>query len=169
MQRLTTIWVGLFLVLGILGLLFLALKASNLLSMTTGQTYSVTALFDDIGGLKPRAAVRSAGVLVGRVREIGFDDTRYQAVVVIDLDRSVQFPKDSSAQILTSGLLGEKYIGLQPGADAEMLKNNDRIQMTQSAVVLENLISQFLYNRDPAPGSSAAGGLAEPANAPGLK
>lgn len=169
MQRLTTIWVGLFLVLGILGLLFLALKASNLLSMTTGQTYSVTALFDDIGGLKPRAAVRSAGVLVGRVREIGFDDTRYQAVVVLDLDRSVQFPKDSSAQILTSGLLGEKYIGLQPGAEEEMLKDRDRIQMTQSAVVLENLISQFLYNRDPAPGSSASGGLAEPANAPGLK
>lgn len=169
MQRITTIWVGLFLVLGILGLLFLALKASNLLSMTTGQTYSVTALFDDIGGLKPRAAVRSAGVLVGRVREIGFDDTRYQAVVVLDLDRGVQFPKDSSAQILTSGLLGEKYIGLQPGAEAEMLKDRDRIQMTQSAVVLENLISQFLYNRDPAPASSASGGLAEPANAPGLK
>jgi phospholipid/cholesterol/gamma-HCH transport system substrate-binding protein len=169
MQRITTIWVGLFLVLGILGLLFLALKASNLLSMTTGQTYSVTALFDDIGGLKPRAAVRSAGVLVGRVREIGFDDTRYQAVVVLDLDRGVQFPKDSSAQILTSGLLGEKYIGLQPGAEAEMLKDKDRIQMTQSAVVLENLISQFLYNRDPASGSSASGGLAEPANAPGFK
>jgi phospholipid/cholesterol/gamma-HCH transport system substrate-binding protein len=166
MQRITTIWVGLFLVLGLIGLLFLALKASNLLSMTGGQTYTVTALFDDIGGLKPRAAVRSAGVLVGRVREIGFDDTRYQALVVLDLDRRIQFPKDSSAQILTSGLLGEKYIGLQPGAEEDVLKENDRIQMTQSAVVLENLISQFLYNRDPASGSVAPtvapSGLAAP-------
>jgi phospholipid/cholesterol/gamma-HCH transport system substrate-binding protein len=170
MQRITTIWVGLFLVLGIVGLLFIALKASNLLSMTSGQTYSVTALFDDIGGLKPRAAVRSAGVLVGRVREIGFDDTRFQAIVVLDLDRRIQFPKDSSAQILTSGLLGEKYIGLQPGADSDMLKESDRIQMTQSAVVLENLISQFLYNRDPASGASGGGsGLSEPANPPGLR
>lgn len=167
MQRPVTIWVGLFLVLGLVGLLFLALKASNLTSMATGQTYAVTALFDDIGGLKPRAAVRSAGVLVGRVRDIGFDDSRYQAIVTIDLDRAIQFPKDSSAQILTSGLLGEKYIGLQPGADEVMLKDNDRIQMTQSAVVLENLISQFLYNRDtsspsattPAPASD---GLAPP-------
>jgi phospholipid/cholesterol/gamma-HCH transport system substrate-binding protein len=130
--------------------------------MASGQTYTVTALFDDIGGLKPRAAVRSAGVLVGRVREIGFDDSRYQAIVTLDLDRAIAFPKDSSAQILTSGLLGEKYIGLQPGADEAMLKDNDRIQMTQSAVVLENLISQFLYNRD----TSASTATAAPAAAP---
>ncbi len=154
MQRTINVLVGLFVLLGLLALLFLALKVSNLTSMAGGPTYNVVAYFDDIGGLKPRAAVRGAGVVVGRVRSIDFDDQRYQARVLLEIDSDVEFPKDSSAQILTSGLLGEKYIGLSPGADPQPLKNNDRITMTQSAVVLENIISQFLYNRDDADSKS---------------
>ena len=171
MQRTINLAVGAFLVLGLLGLLFLSLKVSNLMGSSVPKGYQVHALFDDIGGLKPSSAVRSAGVLVGRVQSIDFDGQRYQARVTLLLDGNVQFPKDSSAQILTSGLLGEKYIGLQPGADTEMLASNDRIIMTQSAVVLENLISQFLYNRS----SSEPSGLPPPAGQsdslglPGLK
>ncbi|MDP4577161.1 MAG: outer membrane lipid asymmetry maintenance protein MlaD [Burkholderiaceae bacterium] len=157
MQRTINVLVGLFVLLGLLALLFLALKVSNLTSMAGGPTYSVVAYFDDIGGLKPRAAVRGAGVVVGRVSSIDFDDQRYQARVLLEIDSGVEFPKDTSAQILTSGLLGEKYIGLSPGADPQPLKNNDRITMTQSAVVLENIISQFLFNRDD--GESKSGGL----------
>ena len=157
MQRTINVLVGLFVLLGLLALLFLALKVSNLTSMAGGPTYSVVAYFDDIGGLKPRAAVRGSGVVVGRVSSIDFDDQRYQARVLLEIDSGVEFPKDTSAQILTSGLLGEKYIGLSPGADPQPLKNNDRITMTQSAVVLENIISQFLFNRDD--GESKSGGL----------
>lgn len=157
MQRTINVLVGLFVLLGLLALLFLALKVSNLTSIAGGPTYSVVAYFDDIGGLKPRAAVRGAGVVVGRVSSIDFDDQRYQARVLLEIDSGVEFPKDTSAQILTSGLLGEKYIGLSPGADPQPLKNNDRITMTQSAVVLENIISQFLFNRDD--GESKSGGL----------
>ena len=146
--------VGAFVLLGILALLFMALQVSNLSGVANGSTYEVKAYFDNIGGLKPRAAVKSAGVVVGRVRAIQFDDQQYQALVMLDLDVRYRFPKDSSIKILTSGLLGDNYIGLEPGAEAEMLKANDRIRMTQSAVVLENLISQFLYNR-PADTSSA--------------
>lgn len=157
MQRTINVLVGLFVLLGLLALLFLALKVSNLTSIAGGPTYSVVAYFDDIGGLKPRAAVRGAGVVVGRVSSIDFDDQRYQARVLLEIDSGVEFPKDTSAQILTSGLLGEKYIGLSPGADPQPLKNNDRITMTQSAVVLENIISQFLFDRDD--GESKSGGL----------
>lgn len=146
--------VGAFVLLGILALLFMALQVSNLSGVANGSTYEVKAYFDNIGGLKPRAAVKSAGVVVGRVRAIQFDDQQYQALVMLDLDVRYRFPKDSSIKILTSGLLGDNYIGLEPGAEAEMLKANDRIRITQSAVVLENLISQFLYNR-PADTSSA--------------
>lgn len=148
MQRTINLLVGLFVLLGLVALVFLSLKVSNLMTIGSGPSYTIQANFDDIGGLKPRAAVRSAGVVVGRVREIGFDDKRYQAVVTLDIQEGVAFPKDSSAQILTAGLLGEKYIGILPGAETEPLKNNDRIKLTQSAVVLENIISQFLYNRD---------------------
>jgi phospholipid/cholesterol/gamma-HCH transport system substrate-binding protein len=171
MQRTINLAVGAFLVLGLLGLLFLALKVSNLMGASVPKGYQVYALFDDIGGLKPSSAVRSAGVLVGRVQSIDFDDQRYQARVTLLLDGNVQFPKDSSAQILTSGLLGEKYIGLQPGADTEMLANNDRIVMTQSAIVLENLISQFLYNRPSSEPSSPSpvSGPTESLSLPGLK
>jgi len=141
------IWVGLFVVVGAAALLFLALKAGNLASFSAQATYRVNARFDNIGGLKPRAPVKSAGVVVGRVVGIHFDDKTYNAVADIDLETQYKFPKDSSAKILTSGLLGEQYLGLEAGGDQTMLANNDRITNTQSAVVLENLISQFLFNK----------------------
>lgn len=150
--------VGAFVLLGLLALLFMALQVSNLGARGPGSTYELKAYFDNIGGLKPRAAVRSAGVVVGRVRQIQFDDQQYQALVLIDMDARYQFPKDTSAKILTSGLLGDNYVGLEPGGDTEMLKSADRIRMTQSAVVLENLISQFLYNKATEPSSSASSG-----------
>jgi phospholipid/cholesterol/gamma-HCH transport system substrate-binding protein len=149
-------WVGLFVVLGFVALLFLALKAGNMSSMSFQSTYAVKLKFDNIGGLKPRAPVKSAGVTVGRVDSIGFDQNTYQALVTIDIDKQYQFPKDSSAKILTSGLLGEQYIGLEPGGDDQMLKSGDTISMTQSAVVLENLIGQFLYNKAADSGASKA-------------
>jgi len=141
------VWVGLFVMLGAAALLFLALRAGNLLQLSFDETYSVTARFDNIGGLKGRAPVKSAGVVVGRVGAIGFDSTTYQASVRLDLDKRYTFPKDSSAKILTSGLLGEQYIGIEPGAEEKLLAAGDKIGATQSAVVLENLISQFLFNR----------------------
>jgi phospholipid/cholesterol/gamma-HCH transport system substrate-binding protein len=147
-------WVGLFVVLGFVALLFLALKAGNMNAMSFQPTYAVKLKFDNIGGLKPRAPVKSAGVTVGRVSNIGFDQNTYQAQVTIDIDKQYQFPKDSSAKILTSGLLGEQYIGLEPGGDDQMLKSGDTISMTQSAVVLENLIGQFLYNKAADSGAS---------------
>jgi phospholipid/cholesterol/gamma-HCH transport system substrate-binding protein len=147
-------WVGLFVVLGFVALLFLALKAGNMNAMSFQPTYPVKLKFDNIGGLKPRAPVKSAGVTVGRVANIGFDQNTYQAQVTIDIDKQYQFPKDSSAKILTSGLLGEQYIGLEPGGDDQMLKAGDTISMTQSAVVLENLIGQFLYNKAADSGAS---------------
>jgi phospholipid/cholesterol/gamma-HCH transport system substrate-binding protein len=139
--------VGAFMLLGLGALLFLALKAGNLGSFSTGGTYQAKARFDNIGGLKVRAAVKSAGVVVGRVASIGFDDASYQAVVVLALEERFKFPKDSSAKILTSGLLGEQYIGLEAGGDEKMLRAGDTITMTQSALVLENLISQFLFSK----------------------
>lgn len=140
--------VGLFVLLGFAALVFLALRAGNMSSAVgLGPTYQASAQFDNIGGLKPRAAVRSAGVVVGRVASIAFDDQSYRATVVLALDARFKFPKDSSAKILTSGLLGEQYIGLEPGGDTEMLAGGDTIQLTQSAVVLENLIGQFLYGK----------------------
>lgn len=141
------IWVGLFVLLGAFALLFLALKAGNMSSISYAKTYMVESRFDNIGGLKPRAPIKSAGVVVGRVGGIKFDDKGYQAVVILDLEERYKFPKDSSAKILTSGLLGEQYIGLEAGADTEVLASGDKINMTQSAIVLENLISQFLYNK----------------------
>ncbi|HZW14462.1 MAG TPA: outer membrane lipid asymmetry maintenance protein MlaD [Noviherbaspirillum sp.] len=141
------LWVGIFVLLGAAALMFLALKAGNMSSLSFEQTYSVITKFDNIGGLKPRAPVKSAGVVVGRVADIRFDDKSYQAVVTLHLESSYKFPKDSSAKILTAGLLGEQYIGLEPGGDTNNLVAGDRIKMTQSAVVLENLISQFLYSK----------------------
>ena len=150
MQKTVNLLVGTFVLLGLAALLFLSLRVSNLASWSSSSSYQLVAYFDDIGGLKPRAAVRSAGVLVGRVSSIQFDDKRYQALVTLEIDSSVAFPKDSSAQILTAGLLGEKYVGLLPGAEEQALKDKDRIQLTQSALGLENVVSQFLYSRDPA-------------------
>jgi phospholipid/cholesterol/gamma-HCH transport system substrate-binding protein len=156
--------VGVFVLLGILGLLFLAFKAANLGSFGGGDSYSLLAKFDNIGGLKVRAPVRSAGVTVGRVASITLDPKTYQGVVRLDVQRAVQFPVDSSARILTSGLLGDQYIGLEAGGDEKVLAAGDTIKQTQSAVVLESLISQFLFNKaadagaTPAPAAPANGG-----------
>ena len=141
------LWVGVFVALGLGALLFLALKVGNLASFSTAETYQVDARFSNIGGLKVRAPVKGAGVVVGRVAEIGFDNETYEAVAVLTIDSRYKFPRDTSAKILTSGLLGEQYIGLEAGADARMLKDGERLRITQSAVVLENLISQFLFNK----------------------
>ena len=140
-------WVGFFVMVGGAALLFLALKAGNLLSLNFDETYQVSARFDNIGGLKARAAVKSAGVVVGRVESITFDDKTFQARVVLNLHKATLFPKDSSAKILTAGLLGEQYIGLEPGADEKNLAGGDIIRQTQSAVVLENLIGQFINSK----------------------
>jgi phospholipid/cholesterol/gamma-HCH transport system substrate-binding protein len=141
------LWVGIFAVAGIGAMLFLSLKVANLASFSSADTYQIKAKFDNIGGLKVRAAVKSAGVVVGRVGEVRFDNESFEAVVTLNLDSRYQFPKDSSAKILTSGLLGEQYIGLSPGGDSANLKGGDSLKLTQSAVVLENLISQFLYSK----------------------
>ena len=140
-------WVGLFVITGFLALLFLALKAGNMSSFSFAKTYSVTARFDNIGGLKPRAPVKSAGVVVGRVAANNFDDKTYQATVTLNIEDNFHFPKDSSAKILTSGLLGEQYIGIEAGGDEQSLAQGSKITQTQSAIVLESLISQFLYNK----------------------
>jgi len=139
--------VGTFVVVGFLAIVFLALKAANLATFTGSSTYGVTARFDNIGGLKVRAPVKSAGVTVGRVAAISLDVKTYQGLVTLELDRRFQFPKDTSAKILTAGLLGDQYVGLEPGGDDKDLAAGDSIKMTQSAVVLENLIGQLLYNR----------------------
>jgi phospholipid/cholesterol/gamma-HCH transport system substrate-binding protein len=139
------VWVGLFVMLGIVALLFLALRAGNLSSFSLADTYAVQARFDNIGGLKVRAPVKSAGVVVGRVADIQFDDQTYKAVVTVNLERHFEFPADTSASILTAGLLGEQFIGLDAGGDDRMLVAGDDITLTQSAIILEQLISQFLY------------------------
>ncbi len=149
------IWVGLFVLLGALAVMFLALKVGNMSSISFGPSYTVIARFDNIGGLKPRAPVKSAGVVVGRVESITFNDKTFQAQVTLRLQGEVKFPKDSSAKILTSGLLGEQYIGIEPGGDDKNFTEGDRIKSTQSAIVLENLISQFLFSK--AADSSAEG------------
>jgi len=151
------VWVGLFVLLGAAAILFLALKAGNLLTLSFDSGYTVTARFDNIGGLKRQAAVKSAGVVVGRVQSITFDSKTYQAQVDLAINKGVAFPKDSSAKILTAGLLGEQYIGLEPGYGETNLAAGDTIKATQSAIVLENLISQFLYSKA-ADGSSAKEG-----------
>jgi phospholipid/cholesterol/gamma-HCH transport system substrate-binding protein len=150
--------VGLFVLLGILALGFLALKAANLTSFSKGDSYALSARFDNIGGLKVRAPVRSAGVVVGRVTSITLDPKTYQGVVAMDIDRGYQFPKDTSAKILTAGLLGDQYIGLEPGGDEKNLAAGEQVKQTQSAVVLENLIGQFLFNKAADAGSGAASG-----------
>jgi phospholipid/cholesterol/gamma-HCH transport system substrate-binding protein len=150
------VWVGLFVLIGAAALLFLALQSANLLSLNFQKTYSVTARFDNIGGLKPQTAVKSAGVVVGRVESITFDDKNFQASVSLALQSRYSFPKDSSLKILTSGLLGEQYIGIEAGAEEKTLQAGDTITSTQSAVVLENLIGQFLYSKA-ADGSTPSG------------
>lgn len=141
------VWVGLFVMLGAVAVLFLALKAANLLTWSFSNNYQVTAKFDNIGGLKPGAAVKSAGVVVGRVKNIEFDGESFQAKVTLELQSQHAFPQDSSLKILTSGLLGEQYLDVSPGADEANLVAGDLISFTQSAVILENLISQFLFSQ----------------------
>ncbi|MDE1952505.1 MAG: outer membrane lipid asymmetry maintenance protein MlaD [Betaproteobacteria bacterium] len=155
------VWVGLFVLIGAAALLFLALKAGNLLSLNFGPTYDVTAQFDNIGGLKSGAPVKSAGVVVGRVAGIQFDNQTFQAKVKLALDQRYQFPTDTSAKILTSGLLGDQYLSLDPGASSKNLQNGGVIQNTQSAVVLENLIGQFLYNKAASSNSGSSNAAAK--------
>lgn len=148
MQRATLdLWVGLFVVVGLAALLFLALKVGNMGSFDSRKVYTVTAAFDNIGGLKVRAPVKSAGVVVGRVSDITFDTTTYEASVTLSLDSRYPFPKDTGASIMTSGLLGEQYIALEAGGDDKMLAQGDKLTLTQGAVVLENLIGQLLYSK----------------------
>ncbi len=148
MQRgILDFWVGLFVIGGIAALLFLAIKVSTINTVSASNSYAVTADFNNIGGLKVRAPVKSAGVVVGRVAKISFDNNKFEALVTLRLDNRYQFPADTSASILTSGLLGEQYVALEPGGDTKNLANGSKIQITQSAVVLENLISQFIYNK----------------------
>lgn len=148
MNRATlNIWVGLFVLLGFAAFLMLAFKVGNLNLGGSGGTYEVIAHFDNIGQLKERAPVRSSGVLVGRVRSVSFDSKRYNAVVHMAIDAQYHFPVDSSASVLTSGILGEQYVGLDAGGDDKMLGNGDEMKLTQGAMVLERLIGQFLFNK----------------------
>ena len=142
------IGVGLFVALGLAALLMLAMKVSNLAELTAPDGYQVTARFENIGGLKVRAPVTMGGVRMGRVTHISFDDKSYEAVVQFSVDpRYVRIPLDSSASIFTAGLLGEQYIGLDAGGDEAFLAEGGEITLTQSAIVLEQVIGQFLYNK----------------------
>jgi len=148
MERTTLdLWVGLFVVAGLAAVLVLAMKVGNLSTFNMSESYTLQANFDNIGGLKSRSPVKSAGVVVGRVTAITFDNKSFQAQVSMVIDKRYQFPKDTFAKILTAGLLGEQYIGLDPGGDEQVLKGGDKVAKTQSAVVLENLISSFLYTK----------------------
>jgi phospholipid/cholesterol/gamma-HCH transport system substrate-binding protein len=141
------LWVGIFVAIGLGAILFLALKVGNLLTLDQAPGYHVDANFDNIGGLKPRAAVKAAGVVVGRAESARLDPKTYQAIVTLRIDKQFSFPKDTIASINTSGLLGEVYIGLDAGGDSAMLVDGDHIKITQSAVVIEKLISQFLFDK----------------------
>jgi phospholipid/cholesterol/gamma-HCH transport system substrate-binding protein len=146
-RRALDIWVGFFLVLGLGAAMFLALKVASSATFAAANGYVIKAKFDNIGGLKVRAPVKSAGVVVGRVSDIRFDNESFEALVTMTVSREFQFPKDSSAKILTSGLLGEQYVSLAAGGDTANLKDGDTLKITQSALVLENLIGQFLYSK----------------------
>jgi phospholipid/cholesterol/gamma-HCH transport system substrate-binding protein len=141
------LWVGIFVVAGMAALLFLALKVGSMNVVKPADSYELLARFDNIGGLKARAPVKSAGVVVGRVTDIQFDSENFEAAVTLRIDNRYAFPKDTVAAIMTSGLLGEQYISLDAGGDTVNLKDKDKIFLTQSAVVLENLIGQFLYGK----------------------
>jgi len=148
MQRTTLdLWVGIFVTAGVAALFVLALKVGNASSISVSDGYRVVAEFDNIGGLKVRAPVKSAGVVVGRVEGISLDTKTFRANVALRIDRRFPFPKDSSASILTAGLLGEQYVGMDGGGDEQNLKDGDRLKITQSAIVLEKVIGQFLYGK----------------------
>lgn len=164
MNRMTLdLWVGFFVAIGLASLLFLALKVGNLSGSSVGETYQLEAKFDNVGSLKVRAPVKSAGVVIGRVSNIHFDPDNYVAIVGMSIDERYRFPRDTFASIMTSGLLGEQYIGFDVGGDQEMLKNGDAIKKTQSAVVIEKLISQFMFNK------AAEGGETTSAPLPGAQ
>ena len=155
MQRTTIdLWVGVFVTAGLVGLLVLALKVGNASTVSMSDSYSVTADFDNIGGLKVRAPVKSAGVVVGRVENITFNNRNFRATVVMRIGKKFEFPKDSSASILTAGLLGEQYIGIDGGGDLELLADGGKFRLTQSAIVLEKVIGQFLYSKAAETGSA---------------
>ena len=165
MERTTIdLWVGIFVALGVAALMGLATKVGNLTTSSIGETYTVTANFENIGGLKPRAPVKSAGVVVGRVSDIKFDAATFEAVISIDIDKRYQFPKDTFANIYTAGLLGEQYIGLEAGGDEVNLANNDKITQTQDAIVLEKMISQFLYSKASEAPAETSGAKSESVN-----
>ncbi len=159
----TGMLVGLFMMMGVVALAFLGIKAANLASFSSTKTYQVRVRFDNIGGLKVRAPVRSAGVSVGQVTSIALDNVRYQGVVVMDLKEGFQFPVDSVAKILTAGLLGDQYVGIEPGSADKILVGGDMLRQSQSAIILENLIGQFIFNKAAEAGGVAAG----PSSAPG--
>ena len=146
-RRVVDLWVGLFVVAGIVALMMLALKVGNFGAYSPNDVYVVSAHFDNIGGLKEQAPVRSSGVVVGRVAGIRFDAKKFDAEVTISMDGKFKFPSDTTAAILTSGILGENYVGLEAGGGNDNLKQGDEIKLTQSAVVLEKIISQFLYSK----------------------
>lgn len=146
-RRALDIWVGFFVALGLAAIMFLALRVASSATLAAADGYEVKAKFDNIGGLKVRAPVKSAGVVVGRVAGIRFDNESFEAVVTMNVDKRYSFPKDTAAKILTSGLLGEQYVGLSAGGDTATLKDGDTLKITQSAIVLESLISQFLYSK----------------------
>ena len=146
-RKAVDLWVGLFVVAGIVALMMLALKVGNFGAYSPKDVYVVSAHFDNIGGLKEQAPVRSSGVVVGRVSGIRFDTKKFDAEVTITMDGKFKFPSDTTAAILTSGILGENYVGLEAGGGNDNLKQGDEIKLTQSAVVLEKIISQFLYSK----------------------
>ena len=148
------LWVGIFVTIGIAAILFLSLRVGNLLTSTNAPGYRIEGAFDNIGGLKVRAPVKAAGVVVGRVERIRLDPQTYQAVVTMKIEQGYQFSRDTIASILTSGLLGEVYIGLDSGGDPQMLADGSRVIKTQSAVVLEKLIGQFLFDKAAASGGA---------------
>ncbi len=167
MERTTIdLWVGIFVALGVAALLGLAMKVGNLTTSSIGETYLVSANFENIGGLKPRAPVKSAGVVVGRVADIQFDPATFEAVVTLSVDKRYSFPKDTFANIYTAGLLGEQYIGLEAGGDEVNLANGDKIMQTQDAVILEKMISQFLYSKASEETKETAPAKAPAASAP---
>jgi phospholipid/cholesterol/gamma-HCH transport system substrate-binding protein len=147
-SKMVQMWVGVFVAIGIASLFMLAMKVSNISAFAETEGYELTLNFDNVGGLKVRSPVTMAGVVIGRVSEINFDKEIYEAEVKVKIDRQYDnLPKDTSASIFTSGLLGEQYIGLEPGGSDTFLKDGDRFKLTQSAVVWEQLIGQFLVSK----------------------
>ncbi len=147
-MKMVEISVGVFIAAGIAALFMLAMKVSNLSSFTTQDGYELTARFDNIGGLKAMSPVNAGGVRIGRVTSIDYDQGTYEAIVKMQISSQYnKLPKDSSASIFTSGLLGEQYISLEPGGDTNYLKSGDQIKLTQSAIVMEQVIGQFLFSK----------------------